>query len=111
MMGYSIISHDNGYYAFVDGFSSYLPVPGYGFSERLDLDTNFNIIRAQSIPEGMYGYMTSRKINEQSYYLTGKQYFNGFYTETGIQKRTHPMLYYFQIIQVCQVIFLMGLRG
>ncbi len=86
MMGYSIISHNNGYYAFADGFSSYLPIPGYGFSERLDLDTNFNIIRVQSIPEGMYGYMTSRKINEQSYYLTGKQYFNRFYTETGIQK-------------------------
>lgn len=86
MMGYSIISHDNGYYAFVDGFSSYLPVPGYGFSERLDLDTNFNIIRAQSIPEGMNGYMTAEKINQHSYYIAGNQYYTGFYTETGIQK-------------------------
>lgn len=84
--GYSIISNSNGYYAFVDGFSSYLPVPGYGFSERLDLDTNFNIIRAQSIPEGMNGYMTADRINEHSYYLAGNQYYTGFYTETGIQK-------------------------
>ena len=84
--GYSIISNSNGYYAFVDGFSSYLPVPGYGFSERLDLDTNFNIIRALSIPEGMNGYMTADRINEHSYYLAGNQYYTGFYTETGIQK-------------------------
>ncbi len=86
MMGYSIISHSNGYYAFVDGFSSYLPIPGMGFSERLDLDTNFNITRAQSIPEGMYGYMTAEKINEQFYYLAGKKYYTGFYTENAIQK-------------------------
>ncbi|MCD6660195.1 MAG: hypothetical protein LT105_08545, partial [Lentimicrobium sp.] len=76
--GYSIISNSNGYYAFVDGFSSYLPVPGYGFCERLDLDTNFNIIRALSIPEGMNGYMTADRINEHSYYLAGNQYYTGF---------------------------------
>jgi hypothetical protein len=84
--GYSIISHDNEYYAFVDGFSSYLPVPGMGFSERLDLDTNFNITRVLSLPDGMNGYMTAEKINDQSYFLAGEVYYTGFYTEVAVQK-------------------------
>lgn len=84
--GYSIISHSNGYYAFVEGFSSYLPVPGMGFSERLDLDTNFNITRVLPLPDGMNGYMTAEKINDQSYFLAGEVYYTGFYTEVAVQK-------------------------
>lgn len=83
---YSIIDHINGYYAFVDGFSSYLPVPGMGFSERLDLDTNFNITRVLPLPDGMNGYMTAEKINDQSYFLAGEVYYTGFYTEVAVQK-------------------------
>jgi hypothetical protein len=84
--GYSIISHNNGYYAFVYGFSSYLPFPPMGFAERLDLDTNFNIIRVQPLPELMNGYMTAEKINEHSYLLAGEVYYSGFYTEIAVQK-------------------------
>jgi hypothetical protein len=84
--GYSIISHSNGYYAFVDGFSSYLPFPPMGFAERLDLDTNFNIIRVQPLPGLMNGYMTAEKINEHSYLLAGEVYYTGFYTEIAVQK-------------------------
>jgi len=84
--GYSIISHNNGYYAFVAGFSSYLPVPGMGFCERLDLDSNFNINRALPLPDGINLYMTALKINEQSYYLAGNEYYTDYYTEIAIQK-------------------------
>ncbi|MDY0101623.1 MAG: T9SS type A sorting domain-containing protein [Lentimicrobium sp.] len=84
--GYSIISHSNGYYAFVDGFSSYLPFPPMGFAERLDLDTNFNIIRVLPLPGLMNGYMTAEKINEHSYLLAGEVYYTGFYTEIAVQK-------------------------
>lgn len=84
--GYSIISHDNGYYAFVAGFTSYLPVPGMGICERLDLDSNFNITRVLPLPDGINLYMTALKISEQSYYLAGTAYYTDYYTEIAIQK-------------------------
>lgn len=85
-MGYSIISHNKGYYAFVDGFASYMPIPITSPAQRLDIDTNFNITQVHTLPNGIDQYMTALKINEQSYYLTGSVYCAGFYHEIGIQK-------------------------
>jgi hypothetical protein len=84
--GYSIISQNNGYYAFVDGYASYTPIPITSVSQRLDLDSNFNITQVLTLPSGIDLYLTALKINEQSYYLTGSVYYNGSYTEIEIQK-------------------------
>ncbi len=85
-IGYSIISHGKGYYAFVEGFASYMPIPITSPAQRLDLDSNFNIQRVHTLPDGIGQYMTVAKINEESYYLTGTVYETGYYTEIGIQK-------------------------
>ena len=85
-MGYSIICNNSGYYAFVMGFSSYMPVPMTSFAQRLDLDTNFNITRVRTLPNSINQDMTAVKINEGSYYLTGSVYYTGLYHEIEIQK-------------------------
>lgn len=84
--GYSIISHSKGYYAFVAGFASYMPIPITSPSQRLDLDSNFNINRVHTLPNGIDLYMTALKVNEKEYYLAGSEYYTDFYTEIGIQK-------------------------
>lgn len=84
--GFSIISINNGYYTFVEGFASYMPAPLTSFAQRLDLDSNFIINRVHTLPDGINKYMTAININEHSYYLTGSIYYTGFYHEIAIQK-------------------------
>lgn len=85
-MIYSILSNNEGYYAFVDGFSSYMPIPITSPAQRLDLDADFNIKSVHTLPMGIDLYMTAGKLNEQTYVLTGSKYMSGHYTEIGIQK-------------------------
>lgn len=84
--GYSIISHNNGYYAFVMGYASYMPMPITSPAQRLDLDLDFNITKVHTLPNGINFYMTALKADERTYYLVGDEYFKGFHTEIGIQK-------------------------
>lgn len=83
---YSIISNNEGYYAFVDGFASYMPEPITSPTQRLELDLDFNIMNVVTLPMGIYKYLTAKKVDEKTHYLSGCIYVTDYYTEIGIQK-------------------------
>ncbi|MDD4599239.1 MAG: T9SS type A sorting domain-containing protein [Lentimicrobiaceae bacterium] len=85
-MIYSLIRKSDGYYAFADGFASYMPIPITSPTQRLDLDDDFNIVNVHTLPMGIDLYMTAHKLNEQTYLLIGVVYIVGSYHDIGIQK-------------------------
>lgn len=81
---FSLMEIDGQYKAFVKGYSSY--VPNMGFSEILQLDTDFNIVGITASPYWIQEYMTAEKIDDSRYYLAGKAYSSPTHFDVGIAK-------------------------
>ncbi len=81
---YSLIQIGGQYKAFVNGYSSY--VPYQGFSEILQLDSNFNLLGVDPVPYFIEEYMTAEKIDESRYFLTGRAYSTPTHYDVGIVK-------------------------
>jgi hypothetical protein len=81
---YSMIQIGGQYKAFVNGYSSY--VPNQGFSEILQLDSNFNLLGVDPVPYFIEEYMTAEKIDNSQYYLTGRAYSSATHYDVGIAK-------------------------
>jgi len=81
---YSLIEINGQYKAFVNGYSSY--VPNQGFSQMLQLDTNFNIVGIKPSPYIIMECMTAEKIDDARYFLTGKAYSSATHFDVGIAK-------------------------
>jgi hypothetical protein len=75
----------NGQYkAFVNGYAHY--VPYQGFSEILQLDSNFNLLGVHPTPYLIEEYMTAEKVDDTRYYLTGMAYSTPTHYDVGIAK-------------------------
>jgi hypothetical protein len=81
---YSLMEINGQYKAFVNGFNSY--VPYQGFSEILQLDSDFNLLGVHAAPYFIEEYMTAEKIDEFRYYLTGMAYSTPTHYDVGIAK-------------------------
>lgn len=81
---YSMMEINGHYKAFVNGYAHY--VPYQGFSEILQLDSNFNLLGVHPTPYLIEEYMTAEKVDDTRYYLTGRAYSTPTHYDVGIAK-------------------------
>lgn len=75
----------NGQYkAFVNGYGSFIN-SGYS-TQILQLDTSLNLLQVRPCPYGIETGMSSMKINDSAYYLTGKVHFTANHYDVSIAK-------------------------
>jgi len=81
---YSLMEINGQYKAFVNGYAHY--VPYQGFSEILQLDSDFNLLGVHAAPYLIEEYMTAEKIDDFRYYLAGRAYSTPTHYDVGIAK-------------------------